>query len=379
MANANATGTKPAWNQDFELLRGLAICAVVLIHACSVQLVRTQSPVSLEEFILAAIHRLSGFAVPAFLLLSGYFYYSSLEKAKNPVAVFWRRIIRILPGYLSFSIIFYLFYTRLYFQPVLKSPTGFLIKLLEGSALEIYYFIPLILLLYLLGLFVFQAFKENILGIFLFFTVLQGVIVYDNYTDVLKALPIFNGLVVGKLLDFFLNLSPFFILGMHWGKNAAQYQAFVRQKGSLLLGLSVLTYLLALGEFQFLLQMVRNGDFRAVLNPLVKQIFVICYVYFIIFYASSGVLSKLSKLPFLKEISHYSYGIYLMHFPVLDYVERFTYQFTNKLERSLKFRLPEIGVFPKTILISLLCILICTLFFRLIDKKIPRLRIWVGL
>jgi peptidoglycan/LPS O-acetylase OafA/YrhL len=143
-----ATEARPGRLRELDVLRGIAIGAVVMIHvawdyAVAAGMTRTAGRAAV------AMHLLAGFAVPLFLALSvaglnvGYGTRMSLRAY---LAFLRDRALRLLPAYLFWSCV-----SLVVFKPsLLASPVNAMRVVLRGDADGHLYYIPLVFELYIL-------------------------------------------------------------------------------------------------------------------------------------------------------------------------------------------------------------------------------------
>ena len=86
---------------EFDLIRALAIVSVVIIHAGFLSLPD-------RRILFISIDTLQLFCVPAFLLISGFFLTNKLDNQNNPTLILKKRLSRIIPPYLFWSVAFYI-------------------------------------------------------------------------------------------------------------------------------------------------------------------------------------------------------------------------------------------------------------------------------
>ncbi|MDO8515230.1 MAG: acyltransferase [bacterium] len=120
-----------------DLLKGLAIIAVVAIHSFSTSV--GSSPVSLF------VDQLSRFAVPLFIALSGYGLAMSFAKNNNLIHFYFKRVLKLLPWFVFASVLILIY----------KGGSDFLnyhtwTMILRGGADYHLYFVPMIFRLYLI-------------------------------------------------------------------------------------------------------------------------------------------------------------------------------------------------------------------------------------
>lgn len=140
-------------NRQFSALRGLAIVLVVLYHSIDMGTLAPQGlgypPIEgLGRYVLLVLHQLGVFAVPTFLFISGSF--AAYAAQGNPPKLTWKAIgaglKRILWPYLFWSILFYIaIYIR---RDEEYTFLGYLKNLVVGYP---FHFIPLLVFYYTLS------------------------------------------------------------------------------------------------------------------------------------------------------------------------------------------------------------------------------------
>ena len=125
-----------------DLLKGLAIIAVVAIHSFSKTI--SSTPVNLF------VDQLSRFAVPLFMALSGYGLTLSFSKNNNLIRFYVKRVWKILPWFLAASVLILIY--KNYFE---RGTFDFFnyhtwTMIMRGGADYHLYFVPNILQLYLI-------------------------------------------------------------------------------------------------------------------------------------------------------------------------------------------------------------------------------------
>ena len=152
--------------KQIPILRGLAILAVVLYHCAAWghtamfffahRFRQVESPNfdqfgSLTYYILLAIERLAWFSVPAFLFVAGFS--MAYSAAGDRVATSWKtvraRIGHILWPYLIWSLVVFL--GDGFFLRITYSPAEYLRRLVTGEAVDLYYFVILLLQFYIMS------------------------------------------------------------------------------------------------------------------------------------------------------------------------------------------------------------------------------------
>ncbi len=139
---------------EIDIARALAILAVIVIHISATPLIENfgqdRGPVSLLYLVLNVAAR---FGVPTFVMLSGMGLALSYRPGGSYVGFLKRRLGKIVPAYLAWSLIYSLFYNG--DNGALAMPHGVSVSkiaadMVTGGACYHLYFVPLIVILYLL-------------------------------------------------------------------------------------------------------------------------------------------------------------------------------------------------------------------------------------
>jgi len=144
-------------NKDnyFQLLRGIAILSVVLIHSFNIKFNGNYS----NDITQIIIRQLINFAVPLFLFLSGYFV--KLEETQNPLKFIYTRLLRIIPPYLIWSITHAVIFPQ-------YNPDNIIKKLFTGgTSMQLYFIIVLSQLIILTPIMV-KTINNKVIKIFIF-------------------------------------------------------------------------------------------------------------------------------------------------------------------------------------------------------------------
>lgn len=134
-----------------EVLKAVAILTVLLIHIISS--IR-QSPFvssSPNQLLAITLDQLSRISVPLFVALSGYGLFYKYSKEKLSLGSFFkRRIIKVLPLYIFWSIFFVILFKIIPAWAPSREQPDLLWQLLLGRADYQLYFVPMIFQLYLI-------------------------------------------------------------------------------------------------------------------------------------------------------------------------------------------------------------------------------------
>lgn len=202
---------KDRYHLAIDGMRIVAILAVVCIHSTS-RILETSS-LNIQDSIFAFfLNQISRFAVPLFFMISGFVLEVNYPFHQSYTKYLKKRLSRILLPYLFWSIIYYFF--------VYKEHTISLFQaLLNGSASYQLYFIPTLLIFYILFPFVHKLYRFLInRWVLIILGILQVVLLAEDYYN--HPLPFFYPLTIA-----FLNYYVF-IFGMvaaHHHKLLFQY------------------------------------------------------------------------------------------------------------------------------------------------------------
>jgi probable poly-beta-1,6-N-acetyl-D-glucosamine export protein len=144
-----------------NILKAIAILAVFLIHISSSIAPSPFVNESPYQLIAVAIDQFSRISVPLFVALSGYgLYWKYSEQEMKFGSFFARRISKVLPQYIFWSLVFVgSFYLLPSWAPSKEQP-NFLWQLLLGRADYHLYFVPMIFQIYLLFPIILKFFKK---------------------------------------------------------------------------------------------------------------------------------------------------------------------------------------------------------------------------
>ena len=132
---------------EFDVLRGIAIFGVILIHIIGASF-HFWNKGSATWFIFLTLDQLFRFSVPLFVFISGYTLYSKYKEHFKYWEFYSKRAFRVLPWYFVWSLIIYLYINFTVKPGFVNYPTWKLILL--GKVDYHLYFVSMIFQLYLL-------------------------------------------------------------------------------------------------------------------------------------------------------------------------------------------------------------------------------------
>lgn len=306
-------------------LNGIAILSVVLNHAVgwgftalfwwtdrfrAVSVPNYDALGSPAYIILVVIKQLTPFAVPVFLVASGYFI-AFASRAGLTWKMVWARIRSLLFPYLVWSAVV-LGLEAIFGERFSAVQIG--IKLLTGSASPVYYYVPIICQLFLLAPLLTPwirsaVWKKVLIGAAL----LQVIMLGSNYLCIF-------GVVSWNVDWLFSNLVFFFALGIALNYHLDEIRAWAQRRRFFWLAALVLFALLAIVETEVYFRR-GLGDWRGGVETLAAMLYTLSFLMvFIGFdrfeFPYAGPLGKIGQK---------AYGIFLIHPIVLMLAAKLIY------------------------------------------------------
>lgn len=308
-----------------NLLKGLAITAVVIIHILSSIPGHIYTTPNAGQYIF--LDQLLRFSVPLFLGLSGYSLARKYSADLKVIEFYKRRLVRIIPLYVLWSIGLWLLFLYI---PVWNTPEEqipFWKILLLGRADYHLYFVPLIFQLYLLFpllLRVLEKFPRTTL--FSALSIQAFSLILFNYLGTIPTETILDS--DQEQYSLFTSWIFYFVLGMYIAKRAVHIKQRTKITSFLWLAWGLgLAYLGLQGQLQIFSGVDPLDALKFTrLSILPYALSCICLAIMVPWETFSHP-SWLSKLLLL--IGKYSFVIYLSHTLVLRLVFAHTYAELN--------------------------------------------------
>ncbi|MBG9979957.1 acyltransferase [Facklamia lactis] len=290
--------------KNFDYFRGLAIIAVILIHITAPITGQTEAgrDLNIEPSIIAIVlNQLSRFAVPIFLLLSGWGLdmADAYGRSDSYVEFIWSRLRKIWSTYLIWNVVYALINFPLKGEPI--SFLQFLLNILRGSNSYHLYFVPLISILYLLyPVLSYIALNRLLMFSFVSLFLIQHIgdywwpfIPYDQW-------------------QHFYTYSFFFVVGIWFSNCFEEKIKFFSQYKLIVYFILLVSALLVVGE-----SVINEGMVVATTRPLVT-------IYSLALFLSvalinNGITEFWEKV--LSTLGDHSYDIYLSHVLTLIIIE----------------------------------------------------------
>lgn len=315
------------------VLNGLAIFAVLLNHASSWIFVSMGWTIpnfnQIEPFTyysLRTVEQAVIFGIPAFLFVSGYFISFAIGRieANKQWRVIFTRIKNLVIPFLIWSVLI------LVLDTLLGNPytvMDFLFTIVAGKARVPYYFVLLLVQFLVLSPFLVSLARTRY-KLLLFLTALIQLMATSLRYDTLL------GLNIPVLKPILFIASPFifpsrifsFSFGIVFGLHFSQFkQKLVEVRWGLLVSL-VVFLILGIVEWEFLQRFSTElfiGQTDTVIDVFYGSASILC------FFAFEEFLPPFSKQ--LEVLGGMSYGIYLTHFSVQEYVSKIIIHFLSWL------------------------------------------------
>jgi surface polysaccharide O-acyltransferase-like enzyme len=314
------------------LLNGLAILAVILNHAAHTAPLPMYwwtfrySPGTavpnydqfgtVTYYVLIAAIKLTYFAVPSFLFVSGFFvsFIARGHQSALNLKTIGTTIARLLGPYLiwSLSTIFIHWLQSCLQDCTANSPNHYVKMLLTGEAHDAYWYVLLITQCYLLSPLLVALAKTHLRLLLLITALAHGVAIIVIYLGLFTDLPIIANVIIDG--RFFLRDVIYFVFGIAAGFHLATLKQWLaRFKWFLLVALAI-SAILSIVEAEFIYRIL-GGGYNYMTHiyggnttaPMTLYIF----MFILCFLAFDNVNYPFSTA--LDQLGAKSYGIYLLH------------------------------------------------------------------
>lgn len=291
---------KKLYNPVVDILRILSILAVIIIHT-------TTRTLEASKFALIRIpwtlflNQTARFAVPLFFMISGFVLELNYHLHESYLTYLKKRFSRIIIPYIFWSTIYY------YFIYNSNHGANFLSSLLKGDASYQLYFIPALLIFYLLFPLIhnFCDFLLNKWLLIIFGLIQLSLLFYDYNIHPLQIYP-----PIGTaLLNFYV-----FFLGIVLARNQEKFKNFIKKwKLFLLLGSVVFAVVVFYEGLSGYLKTQNYLTFYSSWRPsvLIYTIVLSGFLYWIFD-------RKLKFVNLIKKLSHLSFFVFFIHVIILE-------------------------------------------------------------
>jgi probable poly-beta-1,6-N-acetyl-D-glucosamine export protein len=290
------------YNPAVDILRTIAIFAVILIHTTTRTL--EASAYKLQEVPLSIfLNQVARFAVPLFFMISGFVLELNYHLHESYLQYLRKRISRIFIPYLFWSIIYYFFVYAKGRNP------NFISAIIRGDASYQLYFIPVLIVFYLLFPLIHKYFW--IIGnkyLIIVLGLLQFAILYFDYN--IHSLPFFYPISIA-LLNYFV-----FIVGIVAARNQERLVSFIK-RWKYILGVTTVIFAFFV-YFEGLNGFLKSHDYAVFYSSfrpsmLIYTLFLAGFLYWV-FNRSIKFVS------IVKTFSKLSFFVFFMHVIILEVV-----------------------------------------------------------
>ncbi|NFG69738.1 acyltransferase [Clostridium sporogenes] len=335
--------------ESMDILKSLSTLAVIMIHVSASAINNSQFDTNIYKFSLI-LNQLSRFSVPVFIFLSGMGLTLSYKKKESYLKYELHRLNKVVPEYLLWSSIYYFFIMER------KGLRELLVGCAGGDIYYHLYFVPIIIIFYIMFPLFFNFFKTN-LALILSFLVNISFTTF-NYLNYNANLPLSMG------IETLFNWIFYFILGINIGKKFFNMEAKIKSyRKFITISTVTISFLFILESFYSIIITKDLEHATTFIRPAV-----IVYSTFFIFFilALDWKDSFFSKMSIF--ISKHSYIIYLSH-PFILYHVKFYFKNNNYAVGSKWFLLiTYIMCITGSIIISILRNLVVNIYRSIISN-----------
>ena len=276
-------------------------------------------------YILRLLEQLITFSLPAFLFVSGYFVAFA---AGRTATLAWdkvgSRIRTLLIPYLLWSVAIFVGRSL---EGGDETSAGYLKQLLFGGAAEPYYYIPLITQLYLVSPFVVTGLKKQWKVVLISAAVLQVGVQMARYPVLLGLdAPLAAWIWRHAPGWFFPHMVFWFVFGAFAGLNLPSLREWLSRWKPALPWITAGLGILAVAEWELLLS--SSGKQWLTPTPTVlDSLYSAAFILMVLAFVQSSVPMRRQ----LDALGERSFGVYLIHAPVLELFSRGAYHLTPVL------------------------------------------------
>ncbi len=316
-------------DQRLHLMRGWAILGVVLTHVTASTYEDITSNFSLLNIYELSANQLSRFSVPIFLILSGIGLTLSKKYEEPYVRFMYSRIRKLILPYISWTVVYFVLNRDYRLLTLLKN------IFLANAAPQLYY-IPLLLLLYLVYPVIRKIVTEYKLGIWVLLLVTIGsqLLFFITGNDLLQRWPMFTNWIF--YLGFGIWSTPLLSKMMTYNKLKVAIAACLS-------GVIIIISTILLSSF------IEPGIASTTQKPTIILYSVLTFFL---------LLRTVKRSALIELLSNYSFQIYLNHMVFL---------------KLFYFLLPAIGLEVDSFVYQILAFLLimgCSILFAKLVEKI---------
>jgi len=280
-------------------------------------------------YFLRFIEQLVIFAIPAFLFVSGYFIAVAAGRSQKTISwqVVKTRILNLLIPFILWSV---LILAAKIIQGEQYTAGKFITTILTGRTADPFYFVPTLVLLYLVSPFLVPVARHHWKSLLVVTLLIQSSMVLLR---TLQLLPV-DLSTLKPVMFLTRSYLPFgfifwFSAGIVIGFHLAALKTFFLRTRWVALGLVVLFFIAGIIEWEGILR-ASGQEWIGPRETLVDNAYALAVL-------AAFIGFEQARLPFtgsLNQLGTRSFGVYLAHTPVLEYSARLIYHLTPWLLAS---------------------------------------------
>jgi len=319
-------------------LSGLAILAVILFHAAGIGFVAmfawshryapaTADPGgSASYWALRGMEQVSVFSIPAFMFVSGYFTAFATGRSRHTLG--WdavgARIKYLLIPYTVWTLALFAF---AFIQGRRPGLDGYLVMYLTGGASPAYYYVPLLIQLYLLAPFLIPVARNRPLLLLVVTGLIQIAVQLTYYPALLGATDPALLTLAGAIPKWlFITRIFWFCAGMTAGFHLSGFKSLLSRYKWVLASGALLLIPLGMIEWEILAAQ-HWPEWLAHHETFLDTLYSIGVIGSVLAFSDA----RLPLPGFMEDLGGKTYGIYLIHLPVMESTARAVYHFAPAL------------------------------------------------
>ncbi len=316
-------------------LNGLAVLGVILYHVTGwgftamfwwthryrdVSVPNFDQFGSLTYYSMRVIEQLMIFSIPAFVFVSGFFIAFATRSDQKTInwTIVLTRIKNLIIPYLIWSI---LILSARWFQGEQNSVLEYVIILVTGRAEAPYYYVPLLVQLLLISPLLVPLARRQAKGLLIISAIIQIGILLLRYTRILQlSIPILAPFDILNRSGLFLSYIFWFCFGIVAGFHQESLKVVLGRVKRMLPIFTIVTFLIGIIEWEILLHL-SGQDWIGPQETLVDQLYSVAVI--LSYFAFEGWSPPFAAQ--LTDLGTKSFGVYLVHAPILEYSGRLIY------------------------------------------------------
>jgi peptidoglycan/LPS O-acetylase OafA/YrhL len=305
--------TEKVWLPEIQILRGIAILAVIAIHTSAYYTTIGQwSPLAVVAFFTDIFF---GFAVPLFLFISGFILSIKYYEHYSIKKFYKNRVASVLPPFILFSLII-IALDIVWHGPI---PTDqVILRLGLFDAISYYFYIAIILEIYILYPIIikcYRAFERKGKAVHFVLIMLLIQLTYNfvdfYYISSIVGIGSWYWIIEQRI---FLSSFFYFILGIYIWRNYGKFNGWIRSLSWIKVLIPAVTISIIIGALSaFYYNIVSDIKMIIMADAITKPIF--CILIFILCFKLTYwiVINSKKANRIMTSVGNFSFGIFLVH------------------------------------------------------------------